>query len=60
MLFVFNTPLCDYRNDILTDITNIKHVRSRNEDTARDKVKAKTDENICFHKDMLCNICYAL
>ena len=45
MLILLNIPLCDYRNEMLNDIPNIKCVRNRNEGTARSRVRAKSDEN---------------
>ena len=43
MLIVFNISLCNYWNEKLTDITDMKHVVSRNE--ARDSIRAKSDQN---------------
>ena len=51
MIIVFNIPLCDYRNEMLTDI---EHIRKRNKDIAEDRVRAQSDENKFFHKGMLC------
>ena len=45
MLIVFNMPLCEYGNELLTDITYMKHVGSRDEDIAKDRVKAKGNEH---------------
>ena len=58
MFIVFNIPLCDYGNEILTDITDTKQVRSRNK--ARDRVRAKVMKIFFFHKGMFCNIFYDL
>ena len=41
MLVIFNIPLCDYRNEMLTDVTDMKHGRSRNEDVVRARVRGK-------------------
>ena len=43
MLIAFNMPLCDYGNEMLTDITHLEHVGSRNEDTVI--IRDKSDEN---------------
>ena len=48
ILIVLNIPLCDYRSKMLTDKTDMKHVKNRHGDTARDKVRAKSDENNFF------------
>ena len=32
MIFVFNILICNYRNEMLTDVTDMKHLKSRNED----------------------------
>ena len=45
VFFVFNIPISDFGNEMLTDITDttIEHIVSRNEGTARDR--DESDEN---------------
>ena len=38
-------PLFDYEHEMLTDTTDMKNVRGRNEDTTRSIVRASCDEN---------------
>ena len=45
MLIGFDIQVYDHKNAMLTNITDTKCVRSRNEDTARDRIRAKSDEN---------------
>ena len=44
MLVVSSITLYNYKNEVLTDTMDTKHVRSRKEETARDRVKAKINE----------------
>ena len=46
MLVVFNIPVCDCQKEVVTDVTDKKHVGSRNEYVARGKTRDKSDENI--------------
>ena len=41
-MLIFNIPLWYYRNEILTDRTDMKSIGCRNEDTARSRFKAKS------------------
>ena len=41
---------------MVTDVADMKYVGRGNEDTARNRVRAKSDEDNFLHKDMVCNI----